>query len=230
MSTTGRTVAAAGLLGLAVAGPGAAHDPAQPALPNDMAAVYTQQSRAAVIHPLVTQARNGIVLDQTVWNHYFYIYYPERVEQLHPSGAAAIDRVVRRHIGDGGHEVLHLFLQRAQDVPPPDDGVREAAARRVKRDQERAKAVADYLAYAWPDVPYTLVVYDPHSVGINGEEALNGWLDHRQYSRGSIPVEVLGGLSITPSKLAGGTPTTSAPPVLRDTGTGGPSSLGAGGP
>jgi hypothetical protein len=228
MSTT-KNVAAAGLLGLAVAAPAAAEKPARPLLPDDPAAMYTQQSRAAVIGPQLAQARNGMVLNQTIWNHHFFIYDPDKPDKLHPSGAAAIDRIVRGYVDDGRPHVLRLFLQRAQDVDLPDEKPVEAAALRDKRDQNRARAVANYLSYAWPDVQYTLVVYDPHPVGINGEEALQGWLDLRQGARGSIPVEVLGGLSITPTKLAGSGPTGSAPPpVLRDSGTGGPSSLGTG--
>src|SRR5438105_1895067 len=129
MSTTGRNVAAAGLLGLAAAGPAAAHEPPHPLLPADQAAIYTQQSRAAIINTLVTQAKNGIVLDQTVWNHHFYTYDVRKLEDLHPSGAAAIDRVVRRYVSDGRPGVLHLFLQRAQEEKPPDEKAPPAAWR-----------------------------------------------------------------------------------------------------
>jgi len=220
--------AAAGLLGLAFGGTTWAGGPPHPLLNCYDPAPYTEQARAAIVGAFTAQAQNGLVLDMTVWDHHFDVNQPTK---LHRTGADAIDRAVRRHVEDGRPEVLHLFMQRAQDRAVPDDlGQPTAVTRRREMDEKRARAIAAYLAYAWPEVPYTLTVYDPRPVGINGEEALQGWLDHRQGARGSIPVEVLGGLSITPSKLVGGGPTGSPPPpVLRDSGTGGPSSLGGSG-
>lgn len=126
---------------------------------------YTAIAREEVEEPLATQADNGLVLDQTIWNHHF----EQGKEVLHPSGQAALNRLARRRPSP----VTQVFVQTSQDVPvaytPEKPG--EYTLARTDLDNKRSKAVKDYLAAIQPGVSYTVTVHNPSPVGMNANEA-----------------------------------------------------------
>src|SRR5690242_3379419 len=64
-------------------------------------------ARASVTEPLARQANNGMILDQTVWNHYF----KEGDAELHQSGQYFLDRLARRSSGC----ILLVHVQTSRD-------------------------------------------------------------------------------------------------------------------
>lgn len=123
---------------------------------------YTAIAREEVNAPLATQANNGMVLDQTVWNYHFRT----GTDELTPGGLALLDRLARRRPAP----VSEVFMQTAHDVTYGGKPA-EFAKERADVDGSRVKAVADYLAAVRPDVSFNVTVHDPNPVGMSGIEA-----------------------------------------------------------
>ena len=58
--------------------------------------------------PLLAQAMNGAIIDNTVWNYHF----EPATDKLTPAGLEKIDYLVRRRPGPE----THLFVQTARDL------------------------------------------------------------------------------------------------------------------
>jgi len=140
---------------------------------------YNCDARGEVMTPRVTQATNGLVLDQTVWNAHF----KEGTDQLLPGGQATLDRVARRRpmpVGD-------VFLQTAHDVGEFDAAHSEQfVVRRADLDAKRMKAVQAYLAAARPDVTFNVSIHDPGNKGLNGVEAATAAFIHNRAAQGAL--------------------------------------------
>ena len=145
---------------------------------------YNCKARHEVNTPLATQAANGQVLEQTVWNHHF-VTGPngEPTAVLHPAGRAHLDYLVRRR----PYPMPEIYLQTAHDLPYDPANPGAFAELREKLDKDRAKAIQDYLSVARADVPFHVTVHDPAPVGISGVEAARA-VDNVHYSSvGNLP-------------------------------------------
>ena len=140
---------------------------------------YYCMAREEVHSPFGTQADNGLVLDQTVWNYHF----AEGKADLNIMGREHLARLSRRRPGP----VPEIYVQTAHDVAydqkqPADQFV----AARAKLNGERMKAVTDYLAALRADVPFKVAVHDPSPVGLNGYEADVATQAHLKAAVGTI--------------------------------------------
>lgn len=162
------------------------HDLVDPCYPQR----YICQARTQVYAPLATQAANGLVLEQTVWNHHFTtVKDGEKTKAvLSPTGKAHLDYLVRRR----PMPIPEVFVQTAQDVPFDPEKPEQFAAQRLELDSQRVKAVSDYLAAVRPDVPFKVTVHDPHPVGLHGNEVNNAVMHMHQTSQGAMPSESFG--------------------------------------
>jgi hypothetical protein len=140
---------------------------------------YNCMAREEVNTPFATQASNGMVLDQTVWNYHF----AEGKADLNVMGKEHLDRLARRRPGP----VPELYVQTAHDIKAPID---QLAAERTKLDAARMKAVTDYVAAVRADVPFKVAVHDPSPVGLNGYEADLATQAHLKAAVGSVNAAV----------------------------------------
>jgi hypothetical protein len=136
---------------------------------------YSCMAREEVTTPFGTQANNGLVLDQTVWNYHF----AEGKADLNAMGKGHLDRLARRRPGP----VPEIYVQTAQDISKPLDQI---AAERARLDGERMKAVTDYLAATRADVPFKVAVHNPSPVGLNGVEADTATQGHLRAAVGTV--------------------------------------------
>jgi len=139
---------------------------------------YNCDARGEVAVHRLTQATNGLVLEQTVWNYHF----KEGSDQLLPAGQMVLDRMARRR----PMPVADVFLQTAHDVAFSQDRPDQMVLSRADLDAKRIKAVTDYLAAARPDVAFTVQVHDPSRTLLNGEEARKALQAQMQGAAGSI--------------------------------------------
>jgi len=183
--------------------------------------MLTRQAQAEVTHPFTIQTANGTVFDQTLWTYNFNY---DRPGELHGSGMTLLDRLARRYMDQGKPLPLRLYLQRSQERAV---AVKPAvlAVRRAETDQQHFQAITEYLAAFWPDVPYTLVVYDPAPQGISAIDARTAYLGMQATSLGYIPA----GFRVEAASSKGGPtsggiiPVTVPPDVTTST----PSAIGA---
>jgi hypothetical protein len=210
-----------GLGGFTVAHGG---DPRAVLLPDMQQEVLAARARELATRPFVVQAANGAVLDQTVWGYHFVVESPA---ELHASGMALLDRLARRQLDEGHGGCLRLYVQRAQDRPPA-VSVRQMAARRGKIDQDRLAAITTYLAEAWPQVPFTVQLYDPHPIGMPALEAAPALTRHQGTALGYIPADFRAVQSSSKTE-GGGAPQGGflKPEAVSQPGAGGASSIGA---
>jgi len=124
---------------------------------------YNCDARGEVMTPRVTQATNGLVLEQTVWNHYF----ETGTADLNKGVQVSLDRMARRRpmpVGD-------VFVQTAHDVSYDSAHPEQLALQRADLDARRMKAVQAYLAAARPDASFSLAIHDPGTKVLIGVEA-----------------------------------------------------------
>lgn len=140
---------------------------------------YNCDARGEVMTQRVTQATNGLVLEQTVWNYHF----KDGTDQLLPAGQVVLDHMARRRpmpVGD-------VFLQTAHDVGEYDAAHSEQfVVRRADLDAKRMKAVQNYLAAARPDVSFNISIHDPGRTGMSGLEAATQTYIHNRAATGAI--------------------------------------------
>jgi hypothetical protein len=162
------------------------HDLVDPCYPQR----YICQARQQVYAPLAAQANNGLVLEQTLWNHHFVtVKEGDKTKTvLSPAGKARLDYLVRRRPGP----VPEVFVQTAHDLPFDPEKPQEFASQRMEMDSQRVKAVSDYLAAVRPDVAFRVTVHDPHPVGLQGNEVVNAVTHMQQTSQGAMPSESFG--------------------------------------
>jgi hypothetical protein len=185
---------------------------------------FDQRARSAVVQPLYHQALNGLILDQTVWNHHFQYQTPA---ELHSSGVNLLDRLARRHVNSGIPGPLHIYLQTAVDSPyqPGKPGVVIQA--RQTFDHKRSEAVHAFLDATYPGLPFVVHVHNPPRVGLSPQETLTIITQMEQLApRGYLTQEVLGGISLSELTKGGGGGLPMAP-IANPTGTGGAGSFGA---
>ena len=210
------------ILGMGICTAVRAGEPCGPLLPNNVADMLTRRAQQEVTGPFAVQAANGAVMEQTIWGHHFQLDSPE---ELHRMGYNLLDRLARRHLDQGRGPCLQLYLQRSQERGPVDT----LAMKRAELDDKRIKLISQYLAAAWPGLPFTVQVYDPRPVGMSGVEASLAHIGHRNLPLGYIP----DGFRVAAASTKGGDATaggTLAPPSVTQTGTGSAGSLGASGP
>lgn len=133
---------------------------------------YNAQARNTTREIFDTQAMNGHVLDQTIWNYEFEIDPktggPTAV--LTPAGMEHLKYLSRRRPCPDPR----IYLQMAQVVPGgavvP---LEKFASARADLDGKRAAAVQAYLAAITSGrdqaVPYEVLVHDPAEVGIRAQ-------------------------------------------------------------
>jgi hypothetical protein len=140
---------------------------------------YNCDARGEVMTPRVTQATNGLVLEQTVWNYHF----KEGTDQLLPAGQTVLDHMARRRpmpVGD-------VFLQTAHDLGEFDPAHAEQfVVRRADLDAKRMKAIQAYLGAARPDVSFNVSIHDPGRTGLGGVEAATATFLHNRSANGSL--------------------------------------------
>ncbi len=136
------------------------------------------RTREEVNYHLDTQANNGLVLEQTVWNTHFR----EGSDELTPGGMALLDRLVRRR----PQPVKELFLQTAHDVRYLVEKPSDFGPARTDLDARRVKAVETYLAQVRPGVTFQVTVHDPDRVGMSAVESSKAVVDHVNAAAGTM--------------------------------------------
>jgi hypothetical protein len=138
-------------------------DPCYPERYNAMARTETNQAFG-------TQAQNGHVLDQTIWNYHF----EPGSAKLTPGGLSHLVYLVRRRPCPD----TTIYVQTAQ---PPDVTYNPAAPDQMVKarsalDAERVTAVQRFLAAEAAGTPlaFNVLVHNPSPVGIPGVPANNG--------------------------------------------------------
>jgi len=124
---------------------------------------YCCMAREEVNAPFGTQAANGLVLDQTVWNYHFV----DGSDKLTPMGLGHLDRLARRRPGP----VPEIYLQTAQDVRYDVAKPDALMSSRNELDNKRMKAISDYLSAVRADMPFKVAVHNPSPVGMSAVEA-----------------------------------------------------------
>jgi hypothetical protein len=126
---------------------------------------YNAQARASVQEATNTQAYNGHVLDQTIWNYHFERDPKGRpTDVLNPAGIEHLKYLARRRPAPDGH----LYLQTANDIVyRPDQPPDQFAQVRGELDSKRIVAVQKFLAAQTNGHAHFVVdVHDPAEVGI----------------------------------------------------------------
>lgn len=154
---------------------------------------YVCQARGEVYAPLEAQSMNGMVLEQTVWNHQFATVPPAKEGDkpkvlLTPAGQAHLDYIIRRR----PCPVPEVFLQTAHDITFDPEKPEQFTTDRAELDAKRIKAVTDYLAAARPDVPFKVSIHDPNPKFISGNEIIGAVQHIHQTSQGVIPASSFG--------------------------------------
>jgi len=169
------------------------HDLVDPCYPER----YNCKAREEVTAPRVIQARNGLILEQTLYNTYF----AEGSDKLLPNGQALLARLARRRPAPEPE----VFIQTAHDLTyTPDKPEQYATARRELNDR-RKKAVEEFLRMERPDVPFVVYVHDPGRIGIDSREAATAT---QQMYYSAVGVFYAGGAAgATGASTVGGTST-----------------------
>jgi len=159
------------------------HDFVNPCWPQE----YAYIARAEVQAPFASQAMNGLILEQTVWNDHFR----PGTNLLGPAGRSHVDRLARRR----PQPVPEVFLQVSHDLAYDPEKPAEFGKARQDLDAQRTKAVMDYLAAIRPDVPWRVTVIDPSPVGVNAREALRAIESMQNAATGALPAATSGASS-----------------------------------
>ena len=116
---------------------------------------YSSQARDEVIAPFATQAANGEIIAQTIWNYHF----ETTTDKLTPSGVEALDTIVRKRPGPNGM----VYIQTARDIAWETEKADRFAADRAALDSKRIAAVQKYLASqsAAKGTAFNVVALDP---------------------------------------------------------------------
>lgn len=125
--------------------------------------IYKQAAQYSLTHAFETQANNGQVLNETIWNYHFY----EDSEDLRLSGREFLDRLANNY----PLRCSGLFLQSAHDIQFKPDDVDGYFARRQELNALRTKAVTDYLQHAAPGNTLMVQIHDKPRVGLPSDES-----------------------------------------------------------
>lgn len=154
--------------------------------------------RSLTLDPLARQARNGEIIEATLFNYHFKDNYkqtlnedgspksretvPVATSNLTPAGSQLIQRLARRY--DAGCE-FRLFVQLANDVPlnPKDPAT---VSRRSELEKKRVEEVTGLAQMLRPDLLVRVELLDPDSVGMSGREATLGVLQHISNTNGLL--------------------------------------------
>lgn len=116
---------------------------------------YNAQARYSVDQAFATQAFNGHVLDQTIWNYYFQ----PGTDKLTDGGQVYLAHLARvRPAPDP-----KVFLQTAQDVVYDAAAPDKMVNARRELNEKRQQALYKYLQAATADrpVPWEVAIHDP---------------------------------------------------------------------
>ena len=171
--------------------------------------------RNLVACPLTQQARNGAIIEATVFNFHFQaitetidddtgittrVRPPEPTADLLPASTNLIQRLARRY--ECGNE-LWLFVQTAKDVPKKTETWAAWAKKRDQLNRERIQAVAEYVAAIRPDLVARVNLIDLDEVGMPGTEAAKGQLGMIDNTHGVLRPDTydprVGGLNVNSS-------------------------------
>ena len=184
---------------------------------------FQVMNRTAVADPFAQQARNGLILDQTLWNHHYVEIKDggKGGDDLRTSAVYLLDRLARRNNG----ELLELHVQTARDLAYNRANYEKYGKFRSDLDKKRVTAIVEYMAANHPNVTFVVRVIDPAPVGMAGPKALKGFKEMTEASRGVIPPELQNALSA----ILGGSGNTAvpAPPPAAPPAPPAPGGLGA---
>jgi hypothetical protein len=134
-------------------------------------------AREEVREPLAAQVNNGLVLEQTLWNHHFEymdVVQPNGVivrtptARLSSAGKSHLDRLIRRR----PLPLPDVFVQTTHEVSyDPAMKIEDYRQLRDRLDGERVEAVRRYLMATRPEVAFNITVHDPAPVGMLAPEA-----------------------------------------------------------
>jgi hypothetical protein len=159
---------------------------------------YNCMSRAEVDAPLAAQARNGLILDQTLFVHHF----AAGSENLLPGGQALLARVARRR----PFPEPEVFIQAAQapyDFEYTTGKEDEALGRQQELNEKRREATLAFLRRVRPDVPFTVTIHKPSSIGMSAREATTAVQQLRGSATGAFQTNI-GGSTGTGGGTGGG--------------------------
>ena len=128
---------------------------------------YEFMARQEVNEGFATQAQNGHILDQTVFNYDFEYDIEKGVgtDRLTPAGREHLLYILRRR----PHPDCHVFLQTAHDVVYDPAAPEKFTLDRQNLDARRIQAIQTYLAAegAGRALDFQVVVHDPADPGIS---------------------------------------------------------------
>lgn len=121
---------------------------------------YNAQARDEVIAPFATQAANGEIMAQTIWNYHFEI----ASDKLTPAGVEALDAIVRKRPTPNAN----VFIQTARDIAWDNEKADKFAAERSALDAKRIAAVQKYLSAqaSGRGTAFSVVALDPSDPAI----------------------------------------------------------------
>jgi hypothetical protein len=162
---------------------------------------YTYAARHNLNEAFATQAYNGHVLDQTVWNYHFE---PGK-DVLTPGGLEHLAYLARRRPAPDAV----VYLQTAQDIPYDQAAPDRFVEQRNTLDQRRAEVIRKYLLAQTANRPvdFQVVVHDPAEPGQAATPvgfAINGPIQGQNRGPGSMYGGSIGVLPTTAG--AGGSP------------------------
>jgi uncharacterized membrane protein YgcG len=116
---------------------------------------YSAVARDEALAPFATQAANGEIIAQTVWNYHF----EAGTDRLTPSGIETLDMIVRKRPSPDAA----VYVQTARDLAYEHDKADKLAADRVALDAKRINQVQKYLAAqaAAKGTTFNVVALDP---------------------------------------------------------------------
>lgn len=151
---------------------------------------YNAEARMSVREAFVTQANNGRVLDQTVWNYHFELD-PKTGEPTDKLNAAGMDHLNyltrRRPVPDG-----HIYLQTAQTSPAAANQAPDKVAQaRADLDTKRVNSIQRYLAGVMSGrsqaMAFDVAIHDPSETG-QVATPISGNMQKALPIKGSIPL------------------------------------------
>jgi hypothetical protein len=164
MTTTMRAMAAGALTTLALAGVGCQSSGRDRQTLGDRYANYVDPcwperystvAREQTLAPFATQAANGEIIAQTIWNYHF----EAASDKLAPSGVEALDMIVRKRPSPDAA----VYVQTARDLAYEHDKADKLAADRAALDAKRVAQVQKYLSAqaAAKGTTFNVVTLDP---------------------------------------------------------------------
>jgi hypothetical protein len=169
---------------------------------------YEYEARGPVYESFATQAANGHILDQTIWN---YLFEPG-TDRLTLAGQNRLAYLARRR----PQPDPHIWLQTAFDVTYDPAAPEKAVQTRAELDQKRVVAIERFLQAdtAARPVAFQVAVHDPAVPSLAGPaEALmiqrhyanfQGMTYAQPNSGGTGGVGVGGGIASPAGNVAGG--------------------------